>query len=182
MPLNSTEKKALTFIGAFLALYIGWTVLYEWVIQPNGWLDQLVINDSSRWSLFLLETLGYDTFMGNHPTIRTIGIEGTTGLWIGDPCDGINLFALFSFFVIAYPGNWKHKLWFVPAGITLIHFMNIVRISLLCIIVRDRPQWLEFNHTYLFQTLMYILIFVLWFVWIRRFSRKDINPDRNEQA
>lgn len=170
MPISPTEKKALRFIGAFLALYLGWVMLYEWLIQPWGWLDQVVINDSSRWALFFMESIGYDTFMGNHDTIRTIGIQGTSGLWIGDPCDGISLFALFSIFILAYPGKWLHKLWYIPLGITIIHFLNIFRISALCIMLVNHPNWLEFNHTYLFQILMYILVFALWFIWIKRFS------------
>lgn len=39
--------------------------------------------------------LGFPVFAGNNPTIRTIGIDGTNGLWIGDPCNGLSLFALF---------------------------------------------------------------------------------------
>jgi exosortase family protein XrtF len=174
MKFSPTEKSVIRFIGIFLGLFIAWEMLYEWVIGPNGWLDRLVINDSSLWSLFFLDKLGYDTFMGNHPTIRTIGIDGTSGLWIGDPCDGIKLFALFAFFIIAYPGNWKHKLWYIPAGITLIHFMNIFRIVALCIVVLKKPSLLEFNHTYFFQVLMYGFVFLLWLIWIRRFGKKKI--------
>jgi exosortase family protein XrtF len=153
---------------------VAWMMLYEWVIHPWGWLDQLVINDESRWSLYFLEALGFPTFMGHHATIRTIGIDGTQGLWIGDPCNGLTLFALFTFFVIAYPGKWYHKLWFIPAGITLIHFLNIFRIVGLCIIVRKNPEWLGFNHTYLFQVLMYGFVFLLWYVWIKRFSGQKL--------
>lgn len=170
MPLSPTEKKAIRFIGVFLAIYVVWIMLYQWVIQPWGWLDQQVINDNSRWSLFFLERFGYETFMGNHPTIRTIGIQGTNGLWIGDPCDGISLFALFSIFIIAYPGKWLHKIWFIPLGITIIHFLNILRICILCIVIIKHPGWLEFNHTYLFQIFMYAIVFLLWYIWIKRFS------------
>jgi exosortase family protein XrtF len=123
--------------------------------------------------MWLLKVIGFDTFQGNHETIRTIGIQGTHGLWIGDPCNGLTLFALFSLFIAAYPGKWKHKLWFIPLGVTLIHFMNVIRITALCIITLKSPQWLNFNHTYLFQTLMYLFIFALWYVWIRKFSTTE---------
>ncbi|GAB4140597.1 MAG: hypothetical protein Fur0041_15750 [Bacteroidia bacterium] len=174
MALKVPDKRILKFIGVFLASYLGWIMLYEWVIHPWGKLDTLVINDSSLWALWLMEKLGFETFTGNNPTIRTIGIDGTHGLWIGDPCNGLTLFALFSFFILAYPGPWKHKLWFIPAGITLIHIMNIIRIAALCIIVLKDSDLLEFNHTYLFQTLMYGFIFLLWYIWIKRFSGKEI--------
>jgi exosortase family protein XrtF len=172
---SSPDRRTLYFIGIFLGLYLLWTILYYSLLQPWGKLDTLVINDSSLWSLFFLKHLGFQTFVGPSPTMRTIGIDGTHGLWIGDPCNGLALFALFSTFIIAYPGNWKHKLWFIPAGITLIHAMNIIRITLLCIIVLKRPNWLEFNHTYLFQIIMYGFIFFLWFIWMKKFGNMKKN-------
>ena len=173
---SSTNRSTIKFIGLFIAIYLCWIVLYEWVLHPAGKLDTLIINDSSNWALFILKKLGFQIFAGNNPTIRTIGIDGTNGLWIGDPCNGLSLFALFISFICAYPGKWKHKLWFIPIGIILIHTMNIIRISTLCIIVKLKPEWLEFNHTYLFQVFMYGFIFLLWYIWIKDFSvNKKIN-------
>lgn len=175
MKFEAREKKLIRFLALFLGLYAVWMMLYKWLIQPWGALDTLVINDSSLWAIWVLDTIGFDTFQGNHETIRTIGIAGTHGLWIGDPCNGLTLFALFSLFVAAFPGNWKHKLWFIPLGITLIHTMNIFRITALCIITQKFPDWLEFNHTYLFQIIMYGFIFLLWYVWIKKFSTGPSN-------
>ena len=174
MKLSPAERRIIRFVITFLGIYLSWMLLYEWLIHPWGKLDTLVINDSSQWALYLLEKLHYPTFIGNNPTIRTIGIDGTHGLWIGDPCDGITLFALFTSFILAYPGSWKHKLWFIPAGITLIHTLNIIRITSLCIVVLKKPEWLEFNHTYLWQIFMYGFVFLLWFAWIKKFSRTEI--------
>jgi exosortase family protein XrtF len=170
MKLEAREKRILRFLLVFLGMYTAWKLLYEWVIHPWGYLDTLVINDSSLWAIWVLDTLGFETFQGDHATIRTIGVQGSNGLWIGDPCNGLTLFALFSLFILAYPGNWKHKLWFIPAGITLIHIMNIIRIAALCIITKKSPEMLDFNHTYLFQTLMYGFVFLLWYIWIKKFS------------
>lgn len=175
MKFEAREKRIIRFLLIFLGMYAAWRMLYEWVIHPWGVLDTLVINDSSLWAVWVLDTIGFDTFQGDHPTIRTIGIQGTNGLWIGDPCNGLTLFALFSLFIIAYPGNWKHKLWFIPAGIVAIHIMNIVRIVALCIITQKSPDMLEFNHTYLFQMVMYGFIFLLWYIWISKFSPKTVN-------
>jgi len=105
MKFGAQEKRLIRFIGIFIGLYALWMMLYEWAIHPWGKLDTLVINDSSLWALWLLKTLGFETFLGDNETIRTIGIAGTHGLWIGDPCNGLTLFALFSVFIAAYPGQ-----------------------------------------------------------------------------
>lgn len=167
------ERGIVRFLIFFFILYLGWALLYEWLIHPWGKLDQLVINSSSNIALAFLQLLGYTTFVGPSETIRTIGIDGTHGLWIGDPCNGLTLFALFTSFILAFPGAIRHKFWFIPLGILLIHFINCIRITALCIIVLYKPSWLEFNHTYLFQILIYLFIFGLWWLWIKRYSRSE---------
>jgi exosortase family protein XrtF len=166
------DNKIVRFIVLFIVLYLFWLMLYEWVIHPWGKLDTVVINDSSLWTAYVLELMGYESFISDNATIRTVGIDGTHGLWIGDPCNGLTLFALFAIFIVAYPGPWKHKLWFIPVGITVIHFLNVMRITALCIIVLKRPEWLDFNHTYTFQLLMYGFIFGLWWIWIQKISSR----------
>jgi exosortase family protein XrtF len=166
------DNKIVRFIVLFIVLYLFWLMLYEWVIHPWGKLDTVVINDSSLWTAYVLELMGYESFISDNATIRTVGIDGTHGLWIGDPCNGLTLFALFAIFIVAYPGPWKHKLWFIPIGITVIHFLNVMRITALCIIVLKRPEWLDFNHTYTFQLLMYGFIFGLWWIWIQKISSR----------
>jgi exosortase family protein XrtF len=166
------DNKIVRFIVLFIVLYLFWLMLYEWVIHPWGKLDTVVINDSSLWTAYVLELMGYESFISDNATIRTVGIDGTHGLWIGDPCNGLTLFALFAIFIVAYPGPWKHKLWFIPVGITVIHFLNVMRITALCIIVLKRPEWLDFNHTYTFQLLMYGFIFGLWWIWIQKLSSR----------
>jgi exosortase family protein XrtF len=166
------DNKIVRFIVLFIVLYLFWLMLYEWVIHPWGKLDTVVINDSSLWTAYVLELMGYESFISDNATIRTVGIDGTHGLWIGDPCNGLTLFALFAIFIVAYPGPWKHKLWFIPVGITVIHFLNVMRITALCIIVMKRPEWLDFNHTYTFQLLMYGFIFGLWWIWIQKISSR----------
>jgi exosortase family protein XrtF len=103
--------------------------------------------------------------------IRTAGIDGSHGVWVGDPCNGLTLFALFTGFVLAFPGPVVRKLWFIPVGIITIHILNVLRVTCLAIIQYYTPQYLEFNHTYTFTILVYSYVFVLWYVWAARLSK-----------
>ncbi len=154
-----------------------WNLLYDQWLQPNTLIDRLVIDNLIFFSSIILETMGYD-LMPAPPAaqqIRTIGIDGSTGVWIGDPCNGITLFALFVAFMLAYPGPVLKKLWYIPLGIIVIHFVNIIRIVALTIIVAVRPEWLEFNHNYTFYVMVYSAVFALWYIWAFRLS-KDSSP------
>lgn len=180
MKADFLKSKAVRFLAFFLLYYVAWKVVYELFIHPWGVADHAVINNSVVISEWFLRLFGYDTFTDNNPAMRTVGIDGTHGIWIGDPCNGLTLFALFTAFLLAFPGSWKTKAWFIPAGIVIIHFANVLRITALCIIVEVAPEWLDFNHTYTFQILMYAIIFALWMWWIRRYS--GLTPPKKTAA
>lgn len=165
------KNKAFLFLAKFLLLFILWYVVYELWLHPQGGLDRLVINNSIFFTKYLLELLGYESFTNSSETIRVIGIDGTHGIWIGDPCNGLSLFALFTGFILAYPGPVKHKLWYIPAGILAIHILNIIRVLSLTLIVYHAPEHLDFNHTYTFTIFVYGFIFLFWLIWVNRFSK-----------
>lgn len=172
--IKTIWKDALyQFLLKGLGLYVVWYIVYERWLHPQGGLDMFVIKSLERASYFILEMMGYTTLAESHvENIRTIGIDGTHGLWIGDPCNGLTLFALFTGFVIAYPGPLKKKLWFIPVGILAVHAINIVRIVALSLIIFyfPDPEVLDFNHNYTFTILVYGFVFYLWYLWSTKLS------------
>jgi len=162
------QNPVTRFLFFVFLLYIGWYGVYNLWLHPNETLDLFVIDITIGISKFLLETFGYTVFTG---VDRVIGVDGTGGLWIGDNCNGIVLFALFAGFIIAYPGSWKKKLIYIPAGIILIELMNVLRIVFLAILDTHSRAWTEFNHTYTFTIIIYGFIFLLWMNWVRMSKR-----------
>jgi len=171
----STLKKnpLFLFLSRFFLLFAACFAVYELWLHREGSIDGAIINNTIFFSQKLLHLFGYHTFTSTTDTVRVIGIDGTHGLWIGDPCDGLSLFALFTCLIVSYPGSAKNKLWFIPAGLVLIHFLNILRITILCIIVLKSPSALEFNHTYTFQLLVYGFIFLLWMIWVNKYGKSE---------
>ncbi|HEV7232545.1 MAG TPA: exosortase family protein XrtF [Bacteroidia bacterium] len=177
MKLALPGNPLVRFLLLFILLYTIWYVFYQLVVNPNGRLDSMVINSSVACTAAFLKFLGYTVFTTHSETIRTVGIDGTHGLWIGDPCDGITLFALFTAFIIAFPGPLKHKIWYIPSGIVAIFVINVLRITGLCLVVLYKPNWLDINHDYIFKVLVYGFIFSLWMIWINRFSNLRLPGD-----
>jgi len=161
------------FLTKAVLLYISWYVLYDLWLHPMQKLDLWVIGNLELLSTHVLSILGYTTIEASSvPNIRTIGIDGTHGLWIGDPCNGLTLFALFSGFIIAFPGPLKSKLWYLPIGLITIHIINTIRIVALALIIYyfPDPDVLDFNHTYTFTLFVYSWVFLLWYIWAVKFS------------
>ena len=161
------SQPIIRFLVIGFLLYLSWLALYEWWIHPMKWVDMAVVNNTLDISQKILEWMGYSVIRLES---RMIGIEGTPGLFIGDSCNGIALFALFSIFIIAFPGRIIYKIIFIPAGILLIHSLNILRVIILAVIEIYSYEWTAFNHTYTFTIFIYAAIFLLWLLWVNKFS------------
>ena len=167
--MKKISDKALVrfLINAFI-IYILWYVVYVLWLHPRTKLDLLVINNLISISSAILVFFNYNLI--DYPyreNIRTMGIDGSHGLWIGDPCNGLTLFALFAGFILAYPGKIKWKLLYIPLGLITIHLLNVLRIIGLSLITYYKPQYLDFNHTYTFTMIVYSYVFFLWYYWAK---------------
>jgi exosortase family protein XrtF len=159
------------FIAKAGVLYSISYFLYEFILKRNTKGDQLFIREIINICEWIFSRLGYKTFASKEVNdFQVFGIDGSNGVWIGGPCNGITLMFLFAIFVIAYPGNIKNKLWYVPAGILIVHTTNITRIICLALIAHYYPQYLNFNHTYTFTFIAYSIVLGLWMLWVNKFS------------
>lgn len=159
------------FLGVGTVLYLAWYSFYEFFIRPQTEVDASVIQAIVTHSRWLLELFGYVLEpLESAGTTNAIAIEGSPGVTVGAPCDGMALFGLFTVFILAYPGKVVHKLWFIPVGIAAIHAINAVRVAALAIIMKINPEWLAFNHDYTFTLVVYSVVFALWYIWVQKFG------------
>ena len=162
-------------------MYVAWYVFYEYYLKPSTIFDQVVIDSLVRTGEFLMNAAGYElTDYGEvDGECRThIGIAGSKGVTIGAPCDGAVLYALFICFVAAFPGNFKHKFWFIPVGAFSIYLLNVFRVIGLAIVVNINEDWLAFNHDYTFTIVVYAYVFFLWWLWVGKFSGISSESDK----
>ncbi len=152
------------------SLYLGWYLFHEFILHPDGRLDRFLIDSLISISGWMLTLAGHELIPepANAEMIRTIGVQGGHLLWIGDPCNGLSVFAVFLIFLAAYPGPVKHKLWFAALGLLSIHLINALRIAILCHIVTIDYELLNFNHDYTFHVVVYGWVFLLWYLWVKR--------------
>lgn len=159
-------------IAGFLYLFL--FIVYTFVVKKYTYYDQKFIGSIISSAEYILNLVGYKTFTSlQDRDLQVIGIDGSNGVWVGSNCNAITLFSLFSVFIIAYPGYQKGKLWFIPLGILAIHILNIIRVIALALIsFYLPPSYLKFNHTYTFTFIVYAFIFMLWMIWINKYSGK----------
>lgn len=176
------RNPVLRFLLLGTLAYLAWYITYEFWLKPSSQLDEWVIQRIVNGTRITLSALGYELLesISNTGFENRVGILGSSGVIVGAPCDGLVLFALFAAFIIAYPGPWKHKSWYLPVGVLGIHAINVARVAALAIIVDINPNWLSFNHDYTFTVLVYSFVFLLWYIWVQRFAH-DHPADRQKE-
>jgi len=161
------KNPVFRFLAISMLLFVSWLFVYEYWLHPKGELDKWIISQIIYQSGSILKFLGFN-LINEWPfdeNFRTLGIDGGHSIWVGDPCNGLELFALFTGFIIAYPGKIRNKIFFIPAGILAIHLLNVIRVAALAAIVYYNPDLLAFNHTYTFTILVYSAVFIMWYFW-----------------
>jgi len=169
MQFPKEQRQLILFFIKALLLYIIWYLVYEEWLYKVGWLDDLIIDNLVLLAEKSLTLLGYLVFVNHHD----IGIDGSHGVFIGSPCNGVSLMALFVGFIILFKGKWMHKLWFSLLGLFIIHLLNVLRIVSLVMVAKYAPTQLDFNHKYTFTVLLYAFIFLGWVIWVKKFSEKQ---------
>ncbi|TGE17823.1 exosortase X [Hymenobacter elongatus] len=157
----------------FLLLAVGfyglWFFGYEQWLALDGRLDAILSANITAASAAALRFVGYDSRVhGLDPYLVLLNSQAVVR--VGHPCNGLVLYALFAGFVLAFPGPWRRKLWFIPVGMLAIYGINVVRIGALALNHLYSYHTVEFNHHYTFTFVVYGCIFFLWMVWARRLA------------
>jgi len=169
------NNKLYQFVLIGGVLYVGWLLLYySYITQETNWdyllnlnIGELTVKFFSWFNVEVMLEIDSDHIIVTFP----YPMKG--GVWVGDNCNGFKLFSIFSIFILAYPSNWKSKVWFIPLGLIVVHLANILRIMALMLISSSHPEYLDFNHDYTFTIFVYSIIFGLWYWWLKKYSNSN---------
>ena len=165
----SGNRLLFRFILVAASMYLVWFFGYEQWLAHDGRLDTVLCTQITAASVVVLRALGFAATLAPSSDALVL-MNGQPAVVVGTPCNGLVLYALFGGFVLAFPGPWRRKLWFIPAGIVLIWSLNVVRVAALAINQHYSHQTVDFNHHYTFTFVVYSFIFGLWMLWARRLA------------
>ncbi|UYZ57819.1 exosortase X [Hymenobacter latericus] len=165
------HRALLRFALSAGALYLLWYVGYELWLRPAGKLDEALSLNLASVSAAVLRAVSVPAAAAG----RMVLVAGKPAVWVGDPCNGQVLYALFVGFILAFPGgSWRRKLPFMALGILAIYGLNIVRVGALTLNHLYSRGTVDFNHHYTFTFVVYGCIFLLWMLWVRRFASPQV--------
>lgn len=170
----------IVLIFSFHFLYLGWQSLDYFPIA--GLVEKLfesaseLLFNQSCWTLEHI--FGVDIVTHNH----AIGVMNSNDTYsfinVAPECTSLKQWLHWLFLMLLFPGPWKHKLWYIPAGLVVIEWINVVRVVGITLCMIPFPEHFDFFHDYFFKTLFYFFIFVMWLIWVEKFvHRKEKNKN-----
>lgn len=168
----------IVLIISFHFLYLGWQAIGYWPV--TRWVNDLMV-----WSVNLL--YGQCCWVLEHvfrvdiTTInaqRLIAAVNKEGGWarviVAPECASLKQWLHWVFLMVIFPGPWKHKLWYIPAGLVVIEWTNVVRVCGILLMQIPWPNSFHIAHDYIFKVFFYFIIFLMWVLWVERFYNKSI--------
>ena len=174
------KKPEFNFLFLFISSILLWFFFYHYLYKIDSFLNLEIDFLTSFSSILSYQSNNLLSFFkiktttevhGDMVITKILDYPYSHGVWIGEPCNGIKVFGLFTIFIISFKGNVIDKLWFIPLGILILHCINVIRVAILTYISATNPYILDFNHNITFQLIVYVSMLGLWYWWIIQFSK-----------
>ena len=163
----------ILLIISFHFLYLGWQALGywpigKWVYGLMVWSVDMVYSQSC-WVLDHIFHIDITTISQK----RLIAAINKDGGWarvvIAPECASLKQWMHWIFLMVLFPGPWKHKAWYIPAGLVVIEWTNVVRICGVLMMQIPWPNSFRLAHDYIFKAFFYFVIFLMWVLWVEKF-------------
>jgi len=171
-------KPAIRFLLIFVGLYFIGNLIYGLYISSKGNAPDEMTNLIAHQSAWILNNVfGYEVSAILNDAGPTVFLRAGQDVVLNvfEGCNGINVFIVFIAFLIAFNGNSKRLLWFIPAGILILHLFNLLRIVFLYWTAIRFHSYFYYVHKYIFTGVIYAVVFILWIIWVYQLNdRKKI--------
>jgi exosortase family protein XrtF len=167
-------KPFLLFLAAFFLTYIVLTFLYQRYL--NGFEENemdsitIMVSHNTKQVIQLFNDQSYIKKSEIDPYVKLFFNDKYVAR-IVEGCNAISVIILFISFVVAFSGKLKTTLLFIFGGSLLIYVLNVLRIAALSALIFYFPKQEPFLHGVLFPLYIYGVVFMLWLIWVRNFSR-----------
>jgi len=174
----------ILLIISFHFIYLGWQAIGYWPIGKTieklmVWSVNLVYSQSC-WLLEHVFRIDITTIS----QMRSIATPNNAGGWahviIAPECACLKQWMHWLFLMILFPGPWKHKLWYIPAGLVIIEWTNAIRICGILMMQIPWPNSFHLAHDYIFKVFFYLVIFLMWVLWVEKFYNPSIKAKQHE--
>jgi exosortase/archaeosortase family protein len=176
--ISFLRQPIISFLFKAIVIWLLWLLVYGIMFKKDEINDPITLFEANITSK-VFNLLGYNVSLSNNESIKYLNFSGEETIFsnkqfiiinnkpiiaIESACNGLELFALFLGFLIAFGGRKKLTL-FLILGLASIFVLNTIRIiAITWISMFDREQ-ANFHHHYTFMFIIYGYILWLWYKW-----------------
>ncbi|MDX6181334.1 exosortase family protein XrtF [Flavobacterium sp. Fl-77] len=167
-------KPFLLFISIFFATYIFLTLVYKSYLNlfEESEVDGItnLVGDHVK---YIMQLFGADIRIEKNvsESFLEVWYNNVYFVRIVEGCNAVSIVILFISFVISFSGKWKSTVFFILFGVFFIYILNVIRIALLTVLLFRFPENQQFLHGVLFPLIIYGVVFILWIIWVNKFSK-----------
>lgn len=182
---KQADIKAIKFVLALFVLYIIFSqgnIFMNSVMTPSGHYYNPYIATHFDYiqglktslivpAVWIIKAGGFyaiyndmDVMVVNGPYLR-----------INYSCLGLGVMSFLAAFVLAFPASWKSTFKMLVIGVISVYLLNIGRIAGLGLLFgyfESQRNYFEYHHE-IFNILVYIIIFVMLYFWIKKNTKKS---------
>jgi exosortase family protein XrtF len=172
------NKTVIIFLAKFFGTYLLLFLIYSFYLSKNQntagvFACAPITKNVAEQSQYLLNLVGFETIIEQHTSEMSIKlfINNVYVARVVEGCNSISIIILFIAFIVAFASGFKKTTLFILFGSLIIYFINIVRIAIIALAIYKYPVYENVLHTVIFPGIIYGITFLLWFIWIQKFSK-----------
>ena len=173
-----SNKTVVIFLLKFFGTYLLLFLFYSYYLNKTQSTTDVfscspITKMVAKQSQTLLSSFGYQTEVAQlHDEMSMqLKINNSFIARINEGCNAMSIIILFTSFIVAFASNMKTTVLYIIFGSIIIYFSNILRIAIIAIAFYKYPKYQDELHNYIFPSIIYGITFLLWFIWVRKFSR-----------
>jgi exosortase/archaeosortase family protein len=180
---NSPLRFILIFLVLF-GLFYYFNIFFFGITSPgkhyHAFLDEhlnyirLLRHSLLAVTKFIIDLFGFTTITNDYQLL----VVGHGTIDVVYTCLGLGVMSFFTAFVIAYPKTIKAKLLFLVSGLVVIQLLNVLRFVVLAVLW-DKKSGMIVDHHTIFNAIIYILIAVSLYFWVKQDDHQPITSAKN---
>lgn len=184
------DKRYTTFmdVGLFVVLIFGFhfifLVWHHFGYFPIGDAVAVLQDRTSAllyrqadWCLTHIFRMNYVLDPVNNGFVTYDKDGGLVALGVAPVCSSLKQWCHWLFLMLIFPGPWRHKAWYIPAGLLVIELTNVIRVCGIFLSMVYFPGSYGFAHNYVFKFFFYFVIFLMWVLWVEKFVHTTRNRE-----
>jgi len=171
------QRNIVLFLVKFFATYFILFVLYSLYLQKTQQKGDVFVCSPittvvAEQTEAVLSFFGYDAAHIQHEDEMSVKVllNGHYTARVIEGCNSFSIIILFLSFIIAFSGSIKATIIYGIVGSGIIYVINILRIAFLTVMLYKYPDQQEFLHNLVFPAIIYGTTFLLWVIWVQKFS------------